>query len=175
MSTMPGSAQSLINALCIYFPPGLSLENVVLVLGTFLSLYPLVRLHNNQRRDPNQWQQTAWMTGLIAILAKSFDPHDMERWIDDEERFTLPQNMATDADILYEFLSVDMTKPLSEIFSQPYPILATDLLRCVVCPHGTEYTTLRCREDTQTVSLLTANRTWTQAYLAITECKVCHT
>ncbi|KAK0454237.1 uncharacterized protein EV420DRAFT_1621492 [Desarmillaria tabescens] len=61
--------------------------------------------------------------------------------------------MANDADILYEFLGVDMTKPLSEIFSQPSPILTTDLLRCIVCPH----------EDIQT------------AYLAVTECKVCRT
>ncbi len=55
----PASVRDLIHVLNLFFPPGLSLPNVVGVLLMFAALYPIIQLHQNQRMDPGQREQTA--------------------------------------------------------------------------------------------------------------------
>ncbi|KAJ7669640.1 hypothetical protein B0H17DRAFT_1162224 [Mycena rosella] len=58
---MGASVRHLIFILELFFPPELAIQQAIYVLGVLISLYPILRLHANQRRHPRQPPVTGWM------------------------------------------------------------------------------------------------------------------
>ncbi|KAJ7873634.1 hypothetical protein B0H14DRAFT_3131234 [Mycena olivaceomarginata] len=60
----------------VFFPDDLSLHKALYLFGVIISLYPLLRLHLNQRHQPRQPAQTAWMKAFRDLLIAAFRPED---------------------------------------------------------------------------------------------------
>ncbi|KAJ7819718.1 hypothetical protein B0H14DRAFT_3737035 [Mycena olivaceomarginata] len=73
---MATTVRDLILILQIFFPGELSIHKAFYVLSVIISLYPLLRLHLNQRRQPHQPSQTAWTKSIVGILRGAFKLED---------------------------------------------------------------------------------------------------
>ncbi|KAF8157551.1 hypothetical protein K438DRAFT_1910049 [Mycena galopus ATCC 62051] len=75
---MTATVRDLILILEVFFPADLSLQKALYLFGVIISLYPLLRLHLNQRRQPRQPARTGWMETLRDLLISAFQPGDVE-------------------------------------------------------------------------------------------------
>ncbi|KAJ7614262.1 hypothetical protein DFH06DRAFT_1286300 [Mycena polygramma] len=69
---MTATVRDLILILQIFFPSDLSLHKALYLLGVVISLYPLLRLHLNQRRQPRQPARSAWTKSILLLLLAAF-------------------------------------------------------------------------------------------------------
>ncbi|KAJ7658659.1 hypothetical protein DFH06DRAFT_442145 [Mycena polygramma] len=180
--TMTATVRDLILILQIFFPSDLSLHKALYLLGVIISLYPLLRLHLNQRRQPRQPTRTAWTKSILVLLLAAFkqDSDTTSPWasgIDRSEEYA--ESICADLGALFAMLGLNpdnLTAPSpSSPFPPPRPVLCTARLSCVFCPVAdlNIVPTLRRREKGQAVWLLDEVFRWVQADLFIAHCATC--
>jgi hypothetical protein len=175
-STMPATVRDLITVLKMFFPGELSLKRAMYILIAVATLYPILRLHNNQATQPRQPRRTAWLKSIGVLLMRAFHPEELDPyiWIDEGPGQEFARNMHQDVNVLYEFLGLDEDINLPGPFSlKPRPIICTTRLNCTICPPQIRPHTLRQRTKMQSVRLLDATLTWVNADLFIGHCPVC--
>lgn len=81
---MTATVRDLITVLETFFPNELPLNRAMYVLLAVATLYPILRLHEHQVRQPRQPQRTAWLKSIGVLLMRAFHPEqlDPEMWID---------------------------------------------------------------------------------------------
>ncbi|KAK6992124.1 hypothetical protein R3P38DRAFT_2659532 [Favolaschia claudopus] len=179
---MAATVRDLIHILQVYFSPDLSLHKALYILGLLISLYPLLRLHLNQQRQPRQPHNTAWLTGIASILLAAFrrdtlHPSMFAAGDDRSEEFV--QYIAQDLIGFYQLLGLNphnLQAPSPEsLFSADRPVLCTTRTSCAFCPPAdlNITPTLRRREKAQTVHLLNGSFEWVEADLVIAHCASC--
>ncbi|KAJ7715578.1 hypothetical protein DFH07DRAFT_1014705 [Mycena maculata] len=171
------SVRELIFVLELFFPPELAIQQAIYVLGVMISLYPILRLHLNQRQEPHQPIVTGWMKSFRALLTHAFVQE-----ADGVEAWTTGINLAPeyagyicgDLDRLYALLGLNENSPndpASFLFRQPRPILSTSRLNCKFCPAGdlNLVPSLRRRRkgSTQSVWLLDSSFHWVLADIVV--------
>ncbi|KAJ7087723.1 hypothetical protein C8R43DRAFT_939301 [Mycena crocata] len=164
----------LVAVLHLYFTDELSLQRAFYILTVLVATYPLFRLHVNQRREPRQPAETAWLKSVFDILARAFDkkhehPHYPPEG--DDVAADLHQRVCQDIEQLYHFLGID--DPSNQLFPKPHVILCTSRQNCTRCPADIHPRTLRRHEQPQKVRLLDANFRWVTAELYIAYCSKC--
>lgn len=183
---MPASVKDLILILQLFFPPDLALQQGLYVLAVLISLYPVLRLHTNQRREPRQPRITGWFKTISALLLRAFsdEVNNVEAWpsgLGGEERAEeYVQYICRDIDKLYRLLGLpDVTSNSSDAFEyrRARPILTTSRLNCVFWPPGDSniVPTVRRRrwDKIQTVWLLDSSFHWVEADLLVGHCPRC--
>lgn len=182
---MSSSVRDLITVLQTFFPGAVPLPTALCVLASVVSVFPLLQLHKNQRRDARQPQRTAWFNSITSVLLKSFQA--AEQQIELEQLYigedhtdghppeqVLAEDIAQDIEGLYEFLALDETTmaPPYNFFPRIPTILITSRTHCTICPQQSP-PSLRRRENFQTVRLLDSDFKWYMAYLFVAHCASC--
>ncbi|KAJ7098821.1 hypothetical protein C8R44DRAFT_747906 [Mycena epipterygia] len=181
---MPPSVKDLILILQLFFPRDLSLQQGLYVFAVIISLYPILRLHANQRREPRQPARTGWFKTLAILLTRAFsDELNVEAWpsgLGEGRAEEYAAYICSDLDRLFTLLGLPggTTNSHSDLeFSRPKPILSTSRLNCIFCPPGDSnlIPTLRQRryDKIQTVRLLDSSFRWVEATLLIAHCARC--
>ncbi|KAF7371760.1 hypothetical protein MVEN_00032600 [Mycena venus] len=179
---MATTVRDLILILQIFFPAELSIHKAFYVLGVIISVYPLLRLHLNQRRQPHQPVRSAWTTGILGILKAAFECEDnyppiWASGIDRGDEYA--QNICDELSPLYQMLGLDphnLAAPSPDsLFTAPRITLCTLRLSCMFCPAGdlNIVPTLRRRVDSQIVWVLDEHFCWVEADLVIAHCATC--
>ncbi|KAJ7057117.1 hypothetical protein C8F01DRAFT_1153474 [Mycena amicta] len=171
--------RDLILILRFFFPPEMSIQQAIYVLSLLISLFPLYRLHTNQRREPRQPEMTGWMKSFLALLTQAFtEPVSViEPGVNHAARYA--GFIMDDISELYRRLQLEYTEhPLSALhFPEPRPILSTLHMQCKYCPPGDSniVPTLRRRRKRgmQTVWLLNSGFRWVSATLLVASCPKC--
>ncbi|KAJ7473665.1 hypothetical protein B0H11DRAFT_2282525 [Mycena galericulata] len=180
---MTPTVRDLILILQIFFPGELSMHKALYLLGVIISLYPLLRLHLNQRRQPRQPGRTAWFKSISALLLGAFAQEDTHppTWASGIDRSAeYAAYVSQDLAALYTMLGLnpdDLGAPSpASPFPSTRPLLCTTRLSCVFCPVAdlNIIPTLRRREKPQTVWVLDEGLHWVQADLLIAHCASCH-
>ena len=181
---MSSSVRDLIAVLQIFFPGAVPLPTALCVLASVVSVFPLLKLHKNQRRDARQPQRTAWFNSITSVLLKSFRAEQqigLEQLYIDEDHAdgrppeqVLAEDITHDIEGVYEFLGLDESTmmPSDSLFPRIPTILITSHTHCTICPQQNP-PSLRRREKFQTVRLLDSDFKWYTAYLFIAHCSSC--
>jgi hypothetical protein len=181
---MSSSVCDLITVLQSFFPGAVPLPTALCVLASVVSVFPLLRLHKNQRRDARQPQRTVWFNSITSVLLKSFHAEQQieleQLYIDEDHADGCPPEQVLSEDIthdmegLYEFLALDESTMMSpyNLFPRIPTILITSHTHCTICPQQSP-PSLRCCENFQTVRLLDSDFEWYTAYLFIAHCSSC--
>lgn len=164
-----------ITVLQLYFIHEFSLQRAFYILTVLVATYPLFRLHLNQRLEPRQPQDTAWLRSIVAILGGAFGsqhehPHFPPE--EDEVGIGLSHRLCGDIEQLYHLLGVD--DPSTQLFPEPYTILCTTRLHCIFCPDEGHPPTLRRHGKPQQIRLLDSRFRWVKAELYVAYCGRCH-
>ncbi|KAJ7787216.1 hypothetical protein B0H14DRAFT_3581083, partial [Mycena olivaceomarginata] len=135
---MTATVRDLILILQVFFPNDLSLRKALYLFGVIVSLYPLLRLHLNQRRQPRQPVRTAWMKTFRDLLIAAFRPEhdDSSVWAAGLDRGReYADYISEDLPSLYMMLGLnpyDLAVPApSPLFSIPRTVLCSSRLSCV--------------------------------------------
>ncbi|KAF8142439.1 hypothetical protein K438DRAFT_1911243 [Mycena galopus ATCC 62051] len=176
---MTATVRDLILILEVFFPADLSLQKALYLFGVIISLYPLLQLHLNQRRQPRQPARTGWMKTLRDLLISAFQPGDVETlvWASGLDRTLEYANYICDDLVsLYMMLGLnpyDLSAPsLPPLSPDPRIMLCTSHSSCILCPVGdlNIRPTLRRRDKPRAVWLLNRDSTWVQADLVVAHC-----
>ncbi|KAJ6614466.1 hypothetical protein B0H10DRAFT_2044853 [Mycena sp. CBHHK59/15] len=179
---MVATVRDLILILQLFFPSDLALPKAFYLLGVIISLYPLLRLHLNQQRQPRQPSRTAWSKSILALLVNAFkqDDDNVQSWasgLDRGQEFA--DYICRDLGSLYGMLGLNpddlaAASPHS-LFPAPRIILCTSRLSCIFCPVAdlNIVPTLRRREIGQKVWLLDEKFHWAEADLLVAHCATC--
>ncbi|KAF8144855.1 hypothetical protein K438DRAFT_1992417 [Mycena galopus ATCC 62051] len=179
---MTATVRDLILVLEVFFPADLSLQKALYLFGVIISLYPLLRLHLNQRRQPRQPARTGWIKTLRDLLIAAFQPEDAETsvWASGLDRtLEYADYICDDLASLYMMLGLnphDLSVPsLPPLSSDPRIMLCTSHLSCILCPVGDLNIppTLRRRDKPRAVWLLDRDSTWVKADLIVAHCASC--
>ncbi|KAJ7826525.1 hypothetical protein B0H13DRAFT_1657484 [Mycena leptocephala] len=179
---MTATVRDLALILQLFFPRELSLHKALYLFGVILSLYPLLRLHLNQRRQPQQPSHTAWSTAILKLLVAAFQREDNHPpiWASGEDRGQeYADHISDQLSPLYTMLGLNPNDLAAPSPNSPFPppriILCTSRLSCIFCPNGdiNIVPTLRRRVDTQTVWVLDEAFRWSPADLIIAHCASC--
>ncbi|KAJ7148038.1 hypothetical protein C8R43DRAFT_521820 [Mycena crocata] len=178
---MAATVRDLILILQVFFPSDLALHKAFYLLGFLVSLYPLLRLHLNQQRQPHQPARTAWLKSIRTLLIAAFnhdkDPSDWASGLDQSKEYAT--YISNDLGPLYTMLGLNpanLTAPWPfSLFPTIRTVLQTSHLSCVFCPPAdlNIIPTLRRREKPQIVWLLNERFQWVQADLMIAHCATC--
>ncbi|KAF8182469.1 hypothetical protein K438DRAFT_1908058 [Mycena galopus ATCC 62051] len=177
---MTATVRDLILILEVFFPADLSLQKALYLFGVIISLYPLLQLHLNQRRQPRQPARTGWMKTLRDLLISAFQPGDVETsvWTSGLDRtLEYADYICDDLASLYMMLGLnpyDLSAPSLPPLS-PDPRIMLSHLSCILCPVGdlNIRPTLRRRDKPRAVWLLNRDSTWVQADLVVAHCASC--
>ncbi|KAJ7245525.1 hypothetical protein C8J57DRAFT_1524243 [Mycena rebaudengoi] len=178
---MSATVHDLIIVLELFFPRDLPFRQALYVLMVVISVYPLLRLHLNQQRQPRQPARTAWYKAVLGLLAIALErgENDPASWFpQDEEGPDYAERMANDLSGMYSLLRLQPTDEalsMSSFFPHARTILCTKRLHCMFCPAGdlNIIPSLRRREDIRTVWLLDSTFHWVQADLVTAHCATC--
>ncbi|KAJ7465829.1 hypothetical protein B0H11DRAFT_1922105 [Mycena galericulata] len=160
----------------------LSMHKALYLLGVIISLYPLLRLHLNQRRQPRQRTRTAWLKSILVLLRAGFKEDDAHppTWASGIGRSDeYAEYICRDLGPLYMMLGLDPDNLQAPSppppFPTPRPVLCTARLSCVFCPVVDLHVipTLRRREKSQTIWLLDNTFHWVEADLLVAHCASC--
>ncbi|KAJ7642553.1 hypothetical protein B0H17DRAFT_1163931 [Mycena rosella] len=161
------SVRDLILILQLFFPPDLALQQGLYVLASIISLYPILRLHLNQGREPRQPARTGWFKSLLTLLTLAFsiEANNVEAWttgLGEGRADEYAEDICRDLNKLYMMLGLDRTTdfPFPFDFRRPKPILTTSRLNCVW-------------DKIQTVQLLDSSFHWVEASLLVAHCAKC--
>ncbi|KAJ6505036.1 hypothetical protein C8R45DRAFT_1060321 [Mycena sanguinolenta] len=161
---MRATVRDLILILQIFFPAELSLHKAFYVCGVIISLYPLLRLHLNQQRQPHQPSRTAWAKSIFGFLKAASELEDQYPpiWatgLDRGEEYA--QHICDELGPLYMILGLNphnLDAPTPEpLFLRPRVILCSSRLSCM----------FSC------VWVLDASMNWVEADLVIAHCASC--
>jgi len=109
----PSSVSDLITVLDMVFPRSLPLSRGLCTVVTLASIIPLFLLHKNQRRQPRQPAQTAWMKSITNLfydaLGAGEDPEVNIILQPDGEgpEMAIAQNLSNNLEGLFEFLGLE--------------------------------------------------------------------
>ncbi|KAJ6608558.1 hypothetical protein B0H10DRAFT_2302548 [Mycena sp. CBHHK59/15] len=160
----------------LYFLHEFSLQRAFYILTVLVATYPLFRLHLNQRQEPRQPRETAWLRSVTAILARAFTSgheHPFFPPEDDDVGIQLGQRVCQDLEQLYHLLGVD-NNDSTPLFPEPHRILCTTSLHCTLCYSEDGCTpTLRRHGKPQGVRLLDSTFRWVKAELYVAYCGKC--
>lgn len=187
---MTATIRNLITVLEAFFPGAMSLKKGLSILALIASLYPLSKLHENQRTEPRQPQKTAWLKSITTSIAAAFRAESAnlleELESDSEENehgdsaAQAAQRIAEEVSIIYSFLGFEdrdeNPQDLSKAyFPNPRPILCTTRVDCRFCI-GSEARShsLRRRDKPHVVKLLNSRFQWTTADIFVAHCPSCH-
>lgn len=175
-STMIPTLGNFIVILQLYFLHEFSLQRAFYILTVLVATYPLFRLHLNQRQEPRQPRETAWLRSVTAILARAFTSGHEHPYFppeDDDVGIQLGQHVCQDLEQLYHLLGVD-NNDCTPLFPEPHRILCTTSLHCTLCPSEDGCTpTLRRHGKPQGVRLLDSTFRWVKAELYVAYCSKC--
>lgn len=179
---MTATVRSLVFVLETFFPARLPLVHALSLLAVLISLYPLLKMHENQRSEPQQPRQTAWFKSLLKLGKTEarkviegrehiYSNHDIDQIVD---------LLCADLTVLYSFLGLDEHNPDSHsksYFPKAPPILCTSRTTCTFCVEGNtdlgRRFTLRRKEEPRMIWLLDARLDWVQATLFTAHCPAC--
>ncbi|KAJ7245101.1 hypothetical protein C8J57DRAFT_1725416 [Mycena rebaudengoi] len=170
---MAASLGPFIVALQLYFVDEFSLQRTLYILTVLAATYPLYRLHLNQRNEPRQPRETAWLRSIGAIIQDSFgSQHEHGDFPPEPEELgaSLSQQAFQDIEHLYRLMGIDGNSP--PLFPKPHRILCTSRLHCSVCPPD-DTKTLRRHGKSQHVRLLDSEFRWVKAELFVAYCPKC--
>ncbi|KAJ7768662.1 hypothetical protein DFH07DRAFT_1007962 [Mycena maculata] len=160
----------------LYFLHQFSLQRAFYILTVLIATYPLFRLHLNQRQEPRQPRDTAWLRSITSILAQAFtSEHEHPHFPPEEDDvgIQLGQRVCRDLEQLYHLLGAD-DKDSPPLFPKPHRILCTTRLHCTLCPSENGRTpTLHCFGNPQQVRLLDSGFCWVKAELYVAYCSKC--
>ncbi|KAJ7148041.1 hypothetical protein C8R43DRAFT_889261 [Mycena crocata] len=158
----------------LYFTHEFSLQRALYILTVLVATYPLYRLHLNQRREPRQPQETAWLRSIVAIIGGAFSSeHEHPDFPPEEDTLGagLSQRLCQDLERLYYFLGID--DPANRLFPKPHVILCTTRLHCIFCPDDGHPASLRRHGKPQQIRLLDSDFRWVKAWLYVSYCARC--
>ncbi|KAJ6612428.1 hypothetical protein B0H10DRAFT_2280214 [Mycena sp. CBHHK59/15] len=165
---------NFILVLQLYFFHEFSLQRAFYILTVLVATYPLFRLHLNQRREPRQPQETAWLRSIVAILARTFNSgHEHPYFLPEADDLGthLSQRVCQDLEQLYHILGIDDAS--TQLFPKPHTILCTARLHCMLCPNDVHPPTLRRHRKSQQVRLIDSRFRWVKAELFVAYCSKC--
>ncbi|KAJ7235612.1 hypothetical protein B0H12DRAFT_1076036 [Mycena haematopus] len=158
----------------LYFTNEFSLQRVFYILTVLVATYPLFQLHLNQRREPRQPSETAWLRSIAVILDRAFDSgHEHPHFPPEADDLGpgLGRRLCRDLEHLYHLLGIDDPSP--QLFPEPHNILCTTRLDCIFCPNEGHPPTLRRHREPQQIRLLNSGFRWVQAELYVAYCPKC--
>ncbi|KAJ7585586.1 hypothetical protein C8J56DRAFT_1052899 [Mycena floridula] len=177
------SLSHLVLVLDNFFPRELTIPRALSMIATFASIYPLLRLHQNQHRERYQRQNTGWFTAIREHIKRSWtqDQAREEIWMDEENNgpSKLTDDVCRDLPYLLDLLGLpeddhEVSCLLSSsFFPKQRPILCTTRVDCEFCVEGDGFHTLRRREKPQVVRLLSEDLCWVEADLFVAHCVTC--
>jgi hypothetical protein len=174
------TVRNLIFILETFIPGDFPLLPAFSLITVLISLYPLLKLHENQRREPRQPVRTGWLKSIIQEGQENAQKVVIpgETVFTMEETDSIVDNLCRDLPALYDFLGLDQQDPNAHsqsYFPQPNPVLCTQRRNCIFCPDKdpSQQFSLRRREEGQTVWLLNQNLRWTKATLFSAHCPSC--
>ncbi|KAL0959385.1 hypothetical protein HGRIS_014636 [Hohenbuehelia grisea] len=172
---MAVTVRDLIIVLETFFPGHLSLHQALYVLVLMGSLFPLLRLHQTQRRQPRQPRETAWMKTITQTLRDALYTEDPLLTFD--EASTISTKLAHDFEAILEFIGLGAPIPHHppSLVPRAKIILCSTYTTCIRCPPGLHPQSLCRREKLQEVRVLDADFTWQDAYLFVAHCPACKT
>lgn len=175
----PPTVLDLITVLQTCFFGDLDMRRALYVIAILPTLYPLLRLHQNQTNQPRQPEATGWLKLVWYMLYAAFHPEerDPDAWDGTGPGRQAVERLWTHIDNICDYLGVqgdmDMFAPPQPIFPQVPVILSTERKNCIVCPPNDGPATLRKKVASQTVRLIGNNYESTSAYLVIAHCHNC--
>ncbi|KAJ7178474.1 hypothetical protein C8R43DRAFT_1188419 [Mycena crocata] len=165
------SLGNFIVVLQLYFSPEFSLQRAFYILTVLAATYPLFQLHLNQRREPHQPRETAWLRSIFELLVNAFDSKHEHPYFLPDLTAGLGERLFQDLQQLYHLLGID--DPLAKLFPTAHIILTTPRWDCIFCANEGHPPTLRRRRKPQQVRLLDSGFRWTQAELFVAYCPKC--
>ncbi|KAF7348003.1 CxC5 domain-containing protein [Mycena sanguinolenta] len=140
---MSPTVRDLILVLQFFFPGDLDLRQALYLFGIIFSVYPLLRLHLNQRRQPGQRTQRAWFNTIRSLFRNALKQEDgaASIWGTGNDRSAeYAEYLSNDLGALYQLLGLDphsLENPDPDpIFPAQRIVLCTTHLSCIVCPPG---------------------------------------
>ncbi|KAH6916227.1 hypothetical protein BKA70DRAFT_1140333 [Coprinopsis sp. MPI-PUGE-AT-0042] len=175
---MPTSLRDLQFILDTYFPGTFPASQALLLLCSVFAVYPLLRLHRNQRLQPRQPRQTAWLKAAHEAALNIFPAEEAQNpnnrfWFQGEwtSSRAISGNLLWDLEKISELIGPGEGENPFHIV--PPVILITQRLNCIICAEDTSQRSLRRHEKPQTVWLLDAAFKWVQAQLFVAHCASC--
>ncbi|KAJ6474228.1 hypothetical protein C8R45DRAFT_1160429 [Mycena sanguinolenta] len=175
---MGPTVRDLILILQIFFPGDLDLRQALYLFGVIFSVYPLLRFHLNQRRQPGQRARSAWVNTIRSLLQNAFNHLQGDdapmMWASGNDRSReYAEYVSSDLGALYQRLG--LSDDSSPFFPAQRVVLCTPHLSCVFCPPGdlNVTPTLRRRTKAQVVWILGENLHWMKGDLIIAHCSSC--
>ncbi|KAJ7912450.1 hypothetical protein B0H13DRAFT_2232502 [Mycena leptocephala] len=159
----------------LYFIPEFSLKRALYILTVLVATYPLFRLHMNQRREPRQPRETAWLRSIVQILAGAFNPeHEHPHFPPEEDDvgIGLSHTLCQDLEQLYHFLGID--DGVTTLFPELHTILCTTRINCILCLNDGHPPTLRRHREPRKIRLLDSRFRWVEGALYVAYCARCH-
>jgi hypothetical protein len=172
-TTMSITVRDLISVLQLFFPGHMPLRDALMVLATLAFVFPILRLHQNQRRGYRQPLHTAWYKMIVALLFDAAEPQDDRNevvWPTDDDKWQFARNITRDAEILHEFLGLSGNRSNGHLFPTPPIVLCTPHITCVFC--GPDHS-LRKRTKVQSIQLRTENYSRASGRLVVAHCVEC--
>jgi hypothetical protein len=178
-SIMSSTIQDFKLVLETFFPISLPFHDIFVALSVLVAIIPLIKLHQNQRTQPRQPGNTAWLKSAHLLFKNLFSPQaDVggdryyfgRSWVTKDY---IGSNFLADLDGLLEMLGIDLDN-LSPMFPIPPLILVTPRLNCINCEsNGLAGQTLRRLEKPQKIRVLNENFQWQDAHLFPARCVRC--
>ncbi|KAJ7797614.1 hypothetical protein B0H13DRAFT_2392088 [Mycena leptocephala] len=146
-----------------YFIREFSLKRALYILTVIVATYPLFRLHMNQRREPRQPREKAWLRSIVQILVGAFNPeHEHPHFLPEEDDvgIGLSHRLCKDLEQLYHFLGID--DGVTPFFPEPHTILCTTRINCILClnddapPRATSFPTFLYQRSPSLIRLVHA-------------------
>ncbi|KAF7342664.1 hypothetical protein MSAN_02023800 [Mycena sanguinolenta] len=179
---MGPTVRDLILILQIFFPADLDLRQALYLFSVIFSVYPLLRLHLNQRRQPGQRTHGAWFNSIRSLFRNALKQEDdaASIWGAGNDRSAeYAEYISNDLGALYQLLGLNphlLENPNpDDIFPAQRIVLCTPRLSCTFCPPGdlNIIPTLRRRTKPQVVWILGENLRWMQGDVIIAHCSSC--
>ncbi|KAJ7049023.1 hypothetical protein C8F01DRAFT_1213474 [Mycena amicta] len=152
------SVARLIWMLDLFFPPEMAMEQALYIIALLFSIYPLLRLHLNQREEAYRGAPlTGWLKSVRTLIYTAFtdDTFDELRPISTETAAAYADYVSNDLSLLCGYMGLD----------------AHDGTR-----HRNRIPSLRRRYQgkDQQVWLLTPYFKWIRVHLTVATCSKCH-
>ncbi|KAJ7069897.1 hypothetical protein C8F01DRAFT_1246066 [Mycena amicta] len=188
--SITASITKLMTVFDLFFDTDMRLHQALYLLAMIISLYPLVRLHLNQREEAYRGsRETGWIHSIRTLLSRA-----LVETTDDIQALTMGPDFADswanrvsdDLGYIYRFLGLDDLVEngvgpgdlFHTLFRPPRPVLVTSRINCKFCPvgHRNMVPSLRRRRGSggnARVWLLDRSFQWVQADLLVASCGKC--
>lgn len=156
-----------------YIPQHFSFRRLIFLFDTLRSLRPLMRLHFNQYRRPNQPALGGWMREMRQIIGLAANPLELGDgaplgpWPGQQLSIRTTQRIQDSLEDVFQSLDIDTFGSLPAAL----PILITPRTVCCFCANDPP---LHKSTDARRVNFIDENSKYVQAWLAVAKCTICH-